>query len=48
MQRLQPRGAYDAYFLVAARTLRCELLTLDRGLMHAARESEIPLREMVP
>jgi predicted nucleic acid-binding protein len=40
--------AYDAYFLVAARTLRCELLTLDRGLMRAARQSEVPLLETTP
>jgi predicted nucleic acid-binding protein len=40
--------AYDAYFLVAARTLRCELLTLDRGLRHAAQQSEIPLLETTP
>jgi predicted nucleic acid-binding protein len=38
--------AYDAYFLTAARLLRCELLTLDRGLIHAAGQSNVPLREM--
>jgi predicted nucleic acid-binding protein len=38
--------AYDAYFLEAARMLRCDLLTLDRGLKDAARRADITLREV--
>ncbi len=38
--------AYDGYFLAAARALRCELLTLDRGLAHAAGQLGIALRKV--
>lgn len=38
--------AYDAYFLAAARSLRCELLTLDRGLIRAAAQVGVPVREV--
>jgi predicted nucleic acid-binding protein len=40
--------AYDAYFLAAAQSLRCELLTLDRGLIRAAAQVGIPVREVKP
>lgn len=40
--------AYDAYFLVAAREFSCELLTLDRGLIHAAGRAGVAVRELNP
>jgi predicted nucleic acid-binding protein len=38
--------AYDAYFLVAARSLRCELLSLDHGMIDAAGRIGIPVRRI--
>ena len=38
--------AYDAYVLETARLERTPLLTLDRGMMQAAREIELPLVEV--
>lgn len=38
--------AYDAYFMTVARREACELLTLDRGLVHAAKQAGIPVREV--
>ena len=40
--------AYDAYFMTVARREVCELLTLDRGLVHAAKQAGIPVKEVVP
>ncbi len=40
--------AYDAYFLAAAQALRCELLTLDHGLIRAAAQVGVPVREVNP
>lgn len=37
--------AYDAYFLDCARSCRCPLLTLDRGMRSVAREAGITLLE---
>jgi predicted nucleic acid-binding protein len=38
--------AYDAYFLAAARDFRCELLTLDRGLIRAAAQLGLNVRKV--
>jgi hypothetical protein len=40
--------AYDAYFLATAQSLRCELLTRDRGLIRAAAQVGVPVREVNP
>lgn len=38
--------AYDAYLIAAAQAQRCPLLTLDRGLVHAARQAGIQIAEV--
>lgn len=38
--------AYDAYLLVSAQNERTPLLTLDKGLIHAAKQLGIPLVEV--
>lgn len=40
--------AYDAYVLLCAKTLGCELLTLDRGLKAAARSEGVLVPEIKP
>ena len=38
--------AYDAYLIACARKLRCSLLALDRGLVHAATQAGVPVLEV--
>lgn len=38
--------AYDAYLLASARSQRCPLLTLDRGLVHAAGQAGVAIVEV--
>ena len=38
--------AYDAYLIAAALEHRCSLLTLDRGLIHAAKSEGVSLVEV--
>ncbi len=38
--------AYDAYLISCAERQRCPLLSLDRGLVHAARQAGISLLEI--
>ena len=38
--------AYDAYLIACARRQRCPLLTLDRGLIHAAKQASITVVEV--
>lgn len=38
--------AYDAYLIAAARSQRCALLALDRGLVHAAKEAGVLVVEV--
>lgn len=38
--------ANDAYLLATARSWRCPLLALDRGLMHAARRAGVSVKEV--
>lgn len=38
--------AYDAYMIEAARQQQCPLLTLDRGLIHAARMAGVEVLEV--
>jgi len=40
--------AYDAYLVACAQDYRCPLLTLDRGLVHAAKRLGIEVWEMSP
>ena len=44
----QERGiyAYDAYMIACAEKYRCPLLTLDKGLIRAAREAGIEILEV--
>lgn len=38
--------AYDAYMITCAREQGCPLLTLDRGLRHAAKQANVPVAEV--
>ena len=38
--------AYDAYLMACAEQLGCRLLTLDRGLVHAARRAGVDVVEV--
>lgn len=38
--------AYDAYLIVCAQKQRCSLLSLDRGLLHAAKQAGVPVVEV--
>ena len=38
--------AYDAYLIACAQRHRCPVLTLDRGLIHAAKEAGIAVVEV--
>ena len=38
--------AYDAYLVACARKQRCPLLTLDRGLAHAAKQAGVQVQEV--
>ena len=38
--------AYDAYIILAALDRRCELLTLDRGLINAAKQAGVSILEI--
>jgi predicted nucleic acid-binding protein len=40
--------AYDSYILQAALDQECDLLALDRGLVHAAKRAGINVLEIVP
>jgi len=37
--------AYDAYVIACARENRCKLISLDKGLLHAARAAGVGLLE---
>ena len=39
--------AYDAYMIACAEKYRCPLLTLDKGLIRAAREAGIDVMEVI-
>jgi len=39
--------AYDAYFIEVAKQQQCPLLSLDRGLLHAAREAGVEVMEVI-
>lgn len=38
--------AYDAYMITCAREQGCPLLTLDRGLIHAAKQANVTVAEI--
>jgi predicted nucleic acid-binding protein len=38
--------AYDAYIIQAALDQQCDLLALDRGLIHAAKQAGVNVREI--
>ncbi|HEX8321141.1 type II toxin-antitoxin system VapC family toxin [Longimicrobium sp.] len=38
--------AYDAYMIACAREQGCPLLTLDRGLVHAAKQANVTVAEV--
>ena len=38
--------AYDAYMIACAEQVGCQLLTLDRGLMNAARRAGVDVVEV--
>jgi predicted nucleic acid-binding protein len=40
--------AYDAYVIAAARNRNCSLLSLDGGLLHAAKVAGVPVLEVDP
>lgn len=40
--------AYDAYLMACALNHKCALLTLDRGLVHAARLAGVRVMEITP
>jgi len=39
--------AYDAYLIACARENRCDLISLDRGLLRAARDAQVIVVEVI-